>query len=68
MYYVCQIRNNVLGQMNEFEDIEDAKAFLKNIVAENDVELTDEVLDEINADWSYLSEDREWSVCIGTVG
>ena len=68
MFYVCQIRDNLLGQMDEVADLEDAKALVVRIVGENGVKVTDEVRAEVENDWSYLDEGKEWSVCIGTVG
>ena len=68
MYYVCQIRNNLLGQMDSFEDLEEAKDCLYAILRENGVKVTDEIRDEVDNDLSYLDDSKEWSVCIGTVG
>jgi hypothetical protein len=72
MFYVCQIQNNLLGQMNECEDLITALDLVKQIVKENGVELTDAVIEEIDQDWSYISEEQpaqeQWSVCVGTCG
>ena len=67
MHYVCQIRDNLLGQIDEIEDLEDAKALVLQIVEENGVKITDEVRQEVDNDLSYLDESKEWSVCIGIV-
>ncbi len=66
MFCVCQIRDNLLGQMNEVPDLEAAKALVLRIVRENGVEITDEMRAEVESDWSYLDDGKEWSVCIGT--
>ena len=67
MYFVCQIRNNLLGQMDQCDTIEEAIEFAKGIIKENGVDVTWEVENELRSDYSYLSEDVEWSVCIGIV-
>lgn len=64
-YMVCQIHNNLLGQMDECFSEEEAVALVLKIVKENGVKITDAVKKEIKNDLSYLSEDKEWSVCIG---
>jgi hypothetical protein len=68
-YFVCQISAKLtLGTMTEHDSEEAAIEHLKRIVVENGVELTPEVLDEINNDLGYVQEDFEWSVQIGIVG
>jgi hypothetical protein len=62
---VCQIANNVLGQVNEVDDMEEAIALATKIIQENGVAITDEVTAELANDFSFLSPDEEWSVCIG---
>jgi hypothetical protein len=64
MFYVCQIKDNLLGQMDECEDLISALDLVQKIVKENGVDLSPDVLTEINEDWSYLGDD--WSVCVGT--
>ena len=63
-YMVCQIHNNLLGQMDECFSEEEAVALVLKIVKENGVKITDAVKKEIKNDLSYLSEDKEWSVTI----
>jgi hypothetical protein len=63
---VCQIANNLLGQVNEVETLEEAIAVATQIIQENGVTITDEVTAELENDFSFLSDDGEWSVCIGT--
>ena len=63
--FVCQISNNLLGQVDEVADEEEGKALVLRLVAENGVEITDAVREEVNNDLSYLSEEADWSVCIG---
>jgi hypothetical protein len=53
--------------MSEHETIEEAILTVKQIVSETE-ELTPEIEEEIAVDYSYLSEDQDWSVCIGKVG
>jgi hypothetical protein len=65
MHYVCQIRDNLLGQIDEIAHLEDAKALVLQIVEENGVKITDDVRQEVDNDLLYLGEGREWSVCIG---
>ena len=67
MHYVCQIRDNLLGQIDQVADLEDAKALVLQIVEENGVKITDGVRQEVDIDLSYLDERKEWSVCIGIV-
>ena len=67
MFYVCQIGfNRELGEINEFEKMSDAIDRVQEIVSENGVELTPEVLEEIEDDCGYIAD--EWSVQIGKVG
>lgn len=68
MYYVCQIQDSLLGAMSEHKDLEDAIMEVKRIISENGIEITSDVEEEINEEWSYLDTSREWSVCIGKVG
>lgn len=68
MYYVCQISNNLLGQMDEVETEKEAVDLLLSIVEQNGVEISEEVKREIDETLAYLDEDGEWSVCIGIVG
>ena len=68
MYYVCQISNNLLGQMDEVETEEEAVDLLLKIVEENGVEISEEVKQEVKETYAYLDESKEWSVCIGIVG
>jgi len=65
MFYVCQINDNLLGAMTECPDIVSAFSLATRIISENGVEVGPEVLKELEEDYSYLSEDEEWSVCIG---
>jgi hypothetical protein len=68
-YFVCQISAAMtLGTMTQHESEEAAIEHVKQIVVENGVELTPEVLEEINNDLGYVQEDMEWSVQIGIVG
>lgn len=62
---VCQIANNVLGQVNEVESMEEAVALATKIIQENGVTITDEVTDELKNDFSFVDISGEWSVCIG---
>lgn len=62
---VCQIANNVLGQVNEVESMEEAVALATKIIQENGVTITDEVTDELKNDFSFVDTSGEWSVCIG---
>lgn len=66
MFYVCQIRDNILGQMDECNSIEKALSLAEKIIEENGVEITQEVKDDLKRDCYYL--DAEWSVCIGIIG
>jgi len=67
MYFVCQINNNLLGQMHQCDTEAEAIALVKRIIGENGVELTPDVLKEVENSLSYLDESKEWSVCIGIV-
>jgi hypothetical protein len=68
MYYVCQISNNLLGVMEEFPTVEEAIDRVYGLLREKEIEISVGVQQEVNSDWSYLSDDRTWSICIGTVG
>jgi hypothetical protein len=68
MYYVCQIFNNLLGQMDEVETQDEAIDLVLKIVGENGIDISEEVKDEVNETLSYIDEDKEWSVCIGIIG
>ncbi|MCK9462624.1 MAG: hypothetical protein M0R80_23645 [Proteobacteria bacterium] len=63
--FVAQIRDNLLGQVNAVDTIEEGIELVKKIVIENGVTVTEEIMTEIEEDWSYLSEEGDWSVCIG---
>jgi hypothetical protein len=68
MIVVAQIMDNVLGQVNECETHEEAMELAKRIISENGIEITQEVVDELNGDGCYVSykdTDTVWSVCIG---
>jgi len=67
MFYVCQIRNNLLGQMDEVDNLEDAKTLVLQMVSGNGVKITDDVREEVESDLSYSDKSKEWSVCIGKV-
>ena len=66
MYYVCQIQNNILGEMTECSDEKEAKQLLVRIIRENGVKVNKAVRNEINNSLSFLGDN--WSVCIGIVG
>jgi len=68
MIFVCQIRNNLLGQVDEVETFDEGIILIKKIVQENGVELTPVVIQEIEEDYDYLDEGKEWSVCMGMTG
>jgi hypothetical protein len=68
MFYVCQIRDQLLGRMDECSTLEEAVELAKKIILENGEEVNDDVEQELIDDNSFLSLDGEWSVCIGTVG
>ncbi len=66
MFYVSQIQNQVLIGFNECDTLEAAIDFSMEILEENGVMLI-EARKELEEDHSYLSDDKEWSVCISTV-
>ena len=75
IYFVCQISNNSLGTVTQVETIEDGLELIKKIVVENGVEITPEVLEEIENDYEYIDEMMQfeatpansWGVCLGTI-
>jgi hypothetical protein len=68
MIYVCQIHNNLLGQMDECSTWDEATALVRRIVKEeHGVELTDEVKEEIENAGSYRCDQEDWAVCIGQI-
>ncbi len=62
MLFVAEIKDNVLGLCTPVDSYEDGIALVKEIVANNGVTLTDEVIDDINDCWDYYEDD--WSVTL----
>lgn len=68
-YFVCQINDRLtLGAMDECSSLEEALELVKRIVQQNSVDLTPEVLEEIENDYGYVDEDMQWLVQVGIVG
>jgi len=69
MFYVCQISENLtLGAIDQYSTQNEAIEMVEKIVAENGVEITNEVKQEIQNDLGYIDVDMLWSVQIGIIG
>ena len=70
MLFVAQIRDNLLGQVDAVDTISDGIELVKKILIENEVELTEEIIDQIDNDLGYVYTDENdhtnsWSVFVG---